>query len=478
MIFSRNLTVFLLLVCNLLASQNKQLLYDFTEIPQSLMVNPGMETSFKWYVGVPLLSGVSGYAGSNGVSVNDIFADDGLDINDKVRDRLVGGLSTRDELSGNLQIELFNVGYRGVDPDIFYSLGAYIEMDNISYWPQDYAVLVFEGNADQLNRRFDLSDLKARGSMVNVFHFGVNKKVSHSLSIGARGKLYSGILDYTSTHNKGYLVNTPGSNNTYTTTLVSDMKLKTSGLRELDEAQENDELTNAIMKRAFFGGDLGLGLDVGFSYNLNETTIVTGSLLDVGFVYHSGDVVSYSLKGAASTEGIEIDVLEDFTNLNRDYWQDLVDEVEDLVPFKKYSKGYVTFRPTKLNVSLRKDFGEAMGGASNGCDCDPLKGTSVGLRTRYRNSVGAHLYMINRPRGPQMALTGFYTRRIGNVLALRGTYTADKFTYTNVGLGLNVQAGPVNIYAMADNLFSYSNIAASHYASFQLGLNIISWGRK
>jgi hypothetical protein len=99
------------------------------------------------------------------------------------------------------------------------------------------------------------------------------------------------------------------------------------------------------------------------------------------------------------------------------------------------------------------------------------------LRTKYRNSVGAQVFMINRPRGPQMALTGFYTRRIGNFLAFKGTYTVDKFSYTNIGLGMNLQAGPVNFYIMADNLLSYQNIADTNYASFQLGLNIISWGR-
>ncbi|MDP5062658.1 MAG: DUF5723 family protein, partial [Maribacter sp.] len=78
---------------------------------------------------------------------------------------------------------------------------------------------------------------------------------------------------------------------------------------------------------------------------------------------------------------------------------------------------------------------------------------------------------------PQMALTGFYTRRIGNILALKGTYTVDKFSYTNLGLGMNLQAGPVNLYMMADNLLSYNNIAASNYVSFQFGVNIISWGR-
>ncbi|MGB3145345.1 MAG: DUF5723 family protein, partial [Maribacter sp.] len=89
----------------------------------------------------------------------------------------------------------------------------------------------------------------------------------------------------------------------------------------------------------------------------------------------------------------------------------------------------------------------------------------------------AQLYMINRPRGPQAALTGFYTKRIGNIMALKATYTADKFSWTNFGLGINLQTGPINLYFMADNLLSYQNIAASNYASFQFGLNIISWGK-
>ncbi|MFT6935563.1 MAG: hypothetical protein ACJAUQ_001960, partial [Maribacter sp.] len=47
--------IFLLLVlfCASLSAQNKQVLYDFNDIPQALMVNPGMETDFQWYAGVP-----------------------------------------------------------------------------------------------------------------------------------------------------------------------------------------------------------------------------------------------------------------------------------------------------------------------------------------------------------------------------------------------------------------------------------------
>ena len=59
--------------------------------------------------------------------------------------------------------------------------------------------------------------------------------------------------------------------------------------------------------------------------------------------------------------------------------------------------------------------------------------------------------MINRPRGPQAALTAFYQRRIGNILALKATYTVDKFSTTKLGLGMNLQAGPVEFYLLADS---------------------------
>jgi hypothetical protein len=465
----------LLLFYASLSAQNKQVLYDFNDIPQALMVNPGMETDFQWYAGVPLLSGISGYAGTNGITVNDIFADDGLDINDKVRDLMVNGLTTRDEFSQALKVDLFNGGFRSPYSNIFYSFGAYLEMDNILYWPKDYVILAFDGNVNQLNSRFNLGDLETRGSTVAVYHFGINKKINRKLTAGARAKLYSGITDYNSTNNKGYLVNNEGQNNTIATTLSADMQFRNSGFGALSTAEDQGTLASTFVKRAIFGGDLGLGMDLGFTYHLNERTTITGSVLDLGFIYHSGNVYKYNLKGNATIEGIQINVLQELADLNRDFWQDLVDDVEELIPFETTNSAYVTFRQTRVNASIRHGFGTPIG-LQEACDCGI--GGSNNRTVKYRNGIGGQLFAINRPRGPQVALTGFYLRRFGRFMTIKGTYTIDKFSKTNVGVGINLQAGLVNFYFMGDNLLSYQNIAASNYASFQLGLNIISWDKK
>ncbi|PCJ94593.1 MAG: hypothetical protein COA50_12610 [Flavobacteriaceae bacterium] len=462
--------------CHFLHAQNKELLYDFTEIPQSLMLNPGMEVNYLWYAGIPTLSGISTQFGTSGVTVHDLFADDGVDFTTKVLDKVIYSMNPNDELSGGFQMEIFNGGFRGTNnPDNFYSFGMYLEGDAIAYWFKDLAILGFEGNADQLNRRFDLSHIKTRGELVNVFHFGINKRVDNKLTIGARAKIYSSLVNFNSTANTGYFVTTEGQNNFLANTLDADLAVRTSGIQELLDG-DADETPGIIAKRMLFGGNLGLGLDAGLTYNLNKKTVVTVSVLDLGFIYHTKDIKSYELNGNATVEGIEFILPEVLINPSTDFWQDLVDEIEELVPFEDNDKNYISFRPTKLYGSIRHNFGERIPSRLD-CDCMDII-TDQNLAFQYVNSAGIQLYAINRPRGPQVALTAFYQRRFGNFLALKTTYTIDKYSFSNVGFGFNIQAGAMNFYAMADNLLAYKNIADTHYASFQLGLNIISWGKK
>ena len=111
-----------------LFSQNKELLSDFTEIPQAILLNPGMNTSFSWYAGVPLTSGIYGQAGTSGITVHSLFANDGLDFNDKIRDRALNGMTKRDEFGATIQVDLLHGGFRSKkNPNQFYSFGVYFE---------------------------------------------------------------------------------------------------------------------------------------------------------------------------------------------------------------------------------------------------------------------------------------------------------------------------------------------------------------
>ena len=84
-------------------SQNKQLLYGFAELPQSLLLNPGAETNYKLHVGVPLLSGFSSEFGATGFTISDLFIADNRPINDKVSE-VLNKVTTKDHIKINTQI--------------------------------------------------------------------------------------------------------------------------------------------------------------------------------------------------------------------------------------------------------------------------------------------------------------------------------------------------------------------------------------
>jgi hypothetical protein len=87
-------------------------------------------------------------------------------------------------------------------------------------------------------------------------------------------------------------------------------------------------------------------------------------------------------------------------------------------------------------------------------------------------AVGLQYYSIFRPKGPQVAGTLFYYRRLFEFLSAKVTYTVDSYSSSNIGLGVVVDLGKLNFYIAADNLMDYGNIAKAKSVSLQLGFNI------
>ncbi|WP_299111208.1 DUF5723 family protein [uncultured Winogradskyella sp.] len=449
-------------------TQNKQLLFGFNDIPQSVMVNPSTTLDNNWFVGFPLLSHFHVNFGSSGMSAFDLFADDGRDFNSKLQS-LIFRLDDNDFFTATQSLDVFSGGFafgKGIEKDRYLSFGMYIETDVIAYYPKDYAILAYEGNASNIGRVFDLSDLNVRGEVVSVFHVGITKKVNNKLTVGARGKIYSSIFNINSTENRGTFTTQVGQNNLLSHTFNLDLSVNTSGIGSLID-DDNSDISNDIKtlrRRLLFGGNLGLGLDFGFTYEASEQLVFEGSLLDFGFIRHNKDLENYSLSGSYVYEGINplFPEMPDGQTAE-DYWDEVADNFEELFEVDSTKTKYTTWRPVKLNAAVRYKFGK-----KNSKDCNCLAEDGG-----YLNAVGAQLYAIKRPKAPQLALTAFYYRRVFNDLSVKATYTIDSFSFTNMGFGLSTDIGPLNFYLLADNLLEYQNIAKAQSASLQFGLNLV-----
>ena len=452
--------LFALLISISCLSQNKQILYNFTSVPQSLMINPGADVSYKFYFGVPLMSGISVSAGSSSFSAYDLFANNGVDFNTKLRD-VVDRSSRKDFLAINEQVELFNGGFKLGDwfeNKGYVSFGMYQEFDFLMYMPKDIAILALDGNNGYLGKSFNLADLSLRAEMLSVLHAGFHKNVTDRLILGARAKVYMSSLNATSNKNSGYVYTIPAENTIYEQVISSDMQLKTSGISEYISEGYKGDAAGDIRKKALFGKDLGLGFDLGLTYYPKKNIQFTASILDVGFIKHSKDVETFTYKGYYKYEGIN----PNFSSTNVP--ENVYDQFNDAVPLDTVYNGYTTWRPIKMNSSYQYSFNDSRGGTD--CSCSVSE-------SEYRNAVGAQLFVMTTLRAPIMALTGYYRRNVLDNLQVKATYTVDSYSYKNIGFGFSSTLGKFNLYVMADNLLEYRDLAKANSLSFQFGFNFI-----
>lgn len=462
------LCVYIVFISTFCFSQNKELLFNFTDIPQSLLLNPGARVSFNKHLGVPLLSQFHFNVGIKGASVYDVFADNNTSINTKIENTL-RELTRNDFVTVTQQLELFSIGWRSKkwNNKLYFSAGAYQETDLITYIPKDFAVLAYSGNRDFLNESFKLSDISFTGELLMVYHAGLTMNINEKFTLGARGKLYSSMFSFRSTNNRGTFITTetPEGQNFYVHQLRNiDVTVQTAGYASLLEinapnsAVATRQIAKQFIKRGLLGGNLGLGLDLGATYKIDPQWTLTGSILDVGFIHYTKDTEVYEAKGNYAFIGFEAPV-------NDVEGQDLLDELEAAIPIDTLSKTYTSLRPVKLNSSLSYAFNQ-----KDQVRCYTCK---RGEAIPYQDELGLQLFSQFRPRRPIFGVSLFYSKRITDLFHLKTTYTMDDYSLYNLGFLFSTYIYGFNFYIAGNHLLEYRNLAKARGVSVQLGFNII-----
>lgn len=445
----------MLLTISGIAIAQQKLLYGFGETPQTLLLNPGAETNYRYHVGVPFLSGFAVNLGSTDLVLADLFLNDGVDFSLKVN-RTIDKLDSDDYIYFNTSIDVLNGGFR-FDDKTYISFGFYQELDFIMYFPKDIAVLINEGNQPFLNRPFSISQLAFKADVLGVLHGGISRKLNERLNVGARIKIYSSSLNAETKNNAGTFTTIEHNTNLLRQYLSGvNVDIRSSGIVDNDKAFDN---ISSLYTRTFLGGNLGLGFDIGFTYHINPQLELSGSLLDVGFIKHSKRTKNFTAEGDFVFDGVNFQ----YDGNNTNYWDELDTAFDEQVPSGENEASYVSWRPAKFNAALRYSFGERR---SKVCYADTKKGY-------YYNAIGVQLHSVFRPVGQQLALTSFYEATITEKFYTKFTHTINDFSTTNFGFGFVGELFNVNIFGMVDNILGLTDIANSKFASVSLGINMV-----
>lgn len=470
----------LFLWCGNAVAQNNQILFDFNQLPQTLMLNPGAEVNYNKHFGMPFLSNVFVQAGATNknITYNNIYEEDTSDMLRNIYDQ---NLNSDDYFLVNQNLEILNGGFRLKNEKYYLSFGIIQKAEGFSLYPEEPVDLFYNGNDQnkdgkpEYDDKFNFNQISSFGEVINVFHVGILKTINEKLTLGARLKLLSGALnvDFTNTFgeyhlSKGIVSNKHNFNN-------MDVALRTSGLINTDGENILSETSEVIKGLFFMNGNIGVGFDFGLTYHASDNIILAASLLDLDYLKYSNKVTRYEIK-----EDFELFDQEYFNPTEGNefsYWDDkLGDYMEpdisgEYIKIDTLQTSYNINRSPKFNASAKYQISRTSNEKYNSVYQNSHYVTPVNkvLLTEF----GLQTYMAFRPDKLVWAVTPFVSRDINKYLTAKFTYTYNKFSTKNIGLGISTHFKSFNFYVTADNLLDLPKWKDSNYQSAQMGMNFM-----
>lgn len=421
------------------SAQNSQVLY-YMNIPQNHLANPALRPSNSVYIGLPGLSGINLNVNNNFVNFSDIFLKGqpkdsiisflhpGYDV-----EKFLAKIKNKNFFEPEITIPLFGVGFSvGRDGYVFLDINERIEGNIVL--PEDLFRLALKGNEEFVGSKIDLSSLRAGMKYYREFGIGYSRNFTDKLRIGIKGKLLFGIADvsldnkslgitvnddYSHTFDANLIVNMSGPVTVYENSkhnidsiVFDDSRLKTSGGR-VD----------------FLSGkkNMGLGLDIGATYDITDRIVVSAAITDLGFITWKKDVVNLKANNQFKFSGLNMLDFFNGTKTIDELGKDYLDSLKNAFVVSNSKAAFTTYLP----------FGISFGASYN-----VTKQFSVGLLS-YTRAIDKQL---------REALTLSANINLGNALSTSFSYTATNNRYDNLGAGLAFRAGIVQFYLISDRI--------------------------
>lgn len=450
------ISIFVFVLSNKISAQTNLNLYNFRNVGQSNLLNPGIRPISNFTFGMPSAY-VSGQMPE--MTLANLF--NKTENPDNTFKRIV-----RDpKLSFN------NIGIStSIDPIFigfavnknYFSLGVQLNYDFMGSPPKDILGLM-QGTTffqNSLNRQADLGNVDFNTSAWLGYNLGYTREITKKLSIGARVKYLQGLwnvnvekstLKLASNEDSlyikaGFKVNTAGIEDFR----GNDFDVKQtifSGIGRTGKAdstfKEGNYLFEFLQKRENIAGS-GWGIDIGANYKFNQHVSVSASVIDFGYITWNKNNKSFNSDTKEfNYKGTELKDLNQFDSVIIKLQDSITDKV--FVPTQS-TNAYTTNLNAKLYL-----------GAQYALNYNNM------FDFVFFNNFG------NKKFNPALSLS--ITKKVWSILDLRisGTYYNNNFT--NAGLGFSMNLGPFQTYLFSDNLIAVMQYDEAKFINVRAGIN-------
>ncbi len=400
------------------------------KFPQAHNYNPAFNADNKFHFN--LGTGMHSFGISNsGFVLNDLLVsrpqDDSLVFSPSNAASKMAKLNFMDL---NIQNELFSFGVK--IKKTYFSLGLVNRMKFQFAYPQDFFLLMLEGNGGStLGQRVDMDGLGVNFNSYIELALGANREINDRLKVGTRLKLLSGIANITT--EKSVLGITTNAT-TFDLTLDGELDLRTSGMPL--NGVNYDPLT-ALKAR-----NKGFAFDFGGTYKLTDKILLSASILDLGYIKWTQNIQNYKRTAFSYIfEGVDLNQAINDTN----YFNTLADTLETILQVDGNNDSYRSVLPARMimgaNYEITKMFG-----------------------------AGAFLFsdFSNSRYRPTLLVQGSFTLK--KWLMVNMNYAISARSAKNLGMSIGLKGGGMAYFISTDNLLGFIRPAYAKNFHISTGL--------
>ncbi|GAA4460918.1 DUF5723 family protein [Nemorincola caseinilytica] len=409
------------------------------QLHQSQWFNASNQTDVKISVGLPVLSGTSFYIFNSGFTYNSLFHrvnDSTMSIHpssfiDKLKNRnMVAFGANVSILSANVAFEKYTIGFSVTD-----------RVDARFTYPKDLFRFAWYGNGAYI------------GESLNIGNFGLNASWYREYALhgtynygkwvfGASPKLLFG---KTNINTKESYLQVYTDADYYAITAQTEMNIQTSGFADSADRAEG---RMAFPGYAFNSKNMGLGIDLGASYQLNDKIKIAGGINNLGYIKWKSNIHGYKAGPKSITfEGFDLANMLQGDSSEFISTSQYLDSVKNMLKFTKNTDPYKTSLPVEFYAVGSYDINN-------------------------KHTVGAQLSIQSFSKRALFATTVYYRLNLSKHFSGVLTYTLKSASPFNLGGAIVARFAGMQWYLSTDNWWASIRPLDSKNMNVNLGVNL------
>lgn len=436
-------------------------IYWMQGIPQASYSNPGIQPDAGFYLGFPGVSSLYLNLSHSGFAPEDLIKRDENGSSFYIDDQaMLEKLERSNFLSFDFQTDILGFGFRSKKDYISFNIAEKVGT-RLGY-SRDFMRLLVDGNdyflqqgvAEGNDVPAELGRLSLDAIHYREFGVGYSRQWTDWMTAGIRAKALQGMGNVFFEKTDLNLTTKP---NNYELLLNADLLVNTSLLFQLSPLDsigndtnfevDEDDLINYVTNT----GNLGFAIDLGANFKISENFNVAFSIVDLGLIDWKSDVENFRMQGEFEYNGIDFN--DFFGEDNEDPFEQIIDSIQGVFDIEETTNSYRTMLPTKLFVSAAYS---------------PARKHKFALLARGEYFSGT-LYP---------SFTASYNLQVAPMLGTSLSYSVIHWNYNNIGFGLHLNLGPLQVYTVVDNFLGGLRPHTLQTATIHFGLNIVTGYRQ